>query len=74
MELVLALYGHADAGGFWEEHCDENLLSLGFERLAEEWPGVFWRDKTRSMLIVYVDDCKLAAKAEAHDAIWRSIR
>ncbi len=26
------------------------------------------------MLIVYVDDFKLAAKAEAHDAIWASIR
>ena len=26
------------------------------------------------MLIVYVDDFKLAAKAEAHDAIWKSIR
>ncbi len=23
VRFVLALYGHADAGGFWEEHCDE---------------------------------------------------
>ncbi len=30
--------------------------------------------ETRSMLIVYVDDFKLAAKTEAHDAIWKSIR
>ena len=50
------------------------LLSFGFVRLAEEWPGVFWHEKTRPMLIVYVDDFKLAAKAEAHDAIRASIR
>ena len=74
VRLILALYGHTDAGGFWEEHCEEKLLLVGFVRLAEEWPGVFWHEKTRSMLIVYVDDFKLAAKSEAHDAIWASIR
>ncbi len=41
VRLVLALYGHADAAGFWEEHCEEKLKSVGFERLAEEWQGVF---------------------------------
>ena len=41
VKLVLALYGHADAGGFLEEHCEEQLVSPAFERLAEEWPGVF---------------------------------
>ena len=40
-KLVLALYGHADAGGFWEAHCEEKLKSIGFERLAEEWQGVY---------------------------------
>ena len=43
--LILALYGHADAGGFWEEHCEEQLVSVGFTRLAEEWQGVFWHEK-----------------------------
>ena len=42
--------------------------------MAEEWPGVFWHEKTLSMLIVYVDDFKLAAKSEANDAICASIR
>ncbi len=42
VRLVLALYGHADAGGFWEAHCEEKLLSIGWTRLAEEWQGVFW--------------------------------
>ena len=29
VKIVLALYGHADAGGFWEAHCTEKLLSMG---------------------------------------------
>jgi hypothetical protein len=62
VKLVLALYGHTDAGGFWEAHCEEKLLTIGFTRLAEEWKGVFWHIATHSLLIVYVDDFKLAAK------------
>ena len=40
VQLILALYGHTDAGGFWEEHCENQLFSIGWCRLAEEWPGV----------------------------------
>ena len=68
--LVLALYGHADAGTFWEDHCGDKLMSVEYAKLAEEWPGVFWHEKTNSSLIVYVDDFKLAAKAELHDKLW----
>ena len=72
--MVLALYGHADAGGFWEEHCEAQLVSIGFARLSEEWQCVFWHEETRSLLIVYVDDFKLAARAGEHDALWKAIR
>ena len=72
--LILALYGHTDAGGFWEAHCIEQLAKVGFSILAEEWPGVFWHEATRSLLIVYVYDFKLAARKEEHDALWKSIR
>ena len=41
VKLVLALYGHADAGGFWEAHCEEKLTSIGWIRLAEDWQGVY---------------------------------
>ena len=41
VQLALALYGHADAGGFWGEHCEEQLKSFGYTRFAEEWPVVF---------------------------------
>ena len=74
VRLVLALYGHADAGGFWGEHCDENLMSTGYTIAAEERPGVYWHEETKSLLIVYFDDFKLSAKAEHHDALWAEIR
>ena len=35
--------------------------------LAEEWLGVYWHEEATSLLIVYVDDFKLAAKAEFQD-------
>ena len=50
------------------------MLSIGWTRLAEEWQGVFWHKKTSSMMIVYVDDFKLAARHKEHDALWSSIR
>ena len=28
--LKLALYGHPDAGGYWESHCKERLIAGGF--------------------------------------------
>ncbi len=54
--LVLALYGHADAGTFWEDHCGEKPMSIKYTAMAEEWPGWFWHEETNSLLIVYVED------------------
>ena len=34
----------------------------------------FGYEATKSLLIVYVDDSKLSAKAELHDALWAEIR
>ena len=33
--LHKALYGHPDAGGFWERHCDQQLKECGFEIIEE---------------------------------------
>ena len=61
---MLALYGHADAGGFWEEHCEN--ASISYARIAEEWPEVFWHEEAKSLLSVYTNDFKLAAKVGEH--------
>ena len=39
--LRLALYGHPDAGGFWEKHCDKAVTEVGFDFLPD-WPSVFF--------------------------------
>mgnify|MGYP000518012010 CR=1 FL=1 len=49
-------------------------MSVGYTKLAEEWPGTFWHEKTKSLLTVYVADLKLAANAELHGKLWAEIR
>ena len=39
--LILALYGHPDAGGYWEAHCESHLKSVGFTPI-DEWRSCFW--------------------------------
>ena len=65
----MSLYGHPDSGGYWEAHCEERILNIGFERVAPEWNSVYWHKAKRALLIVYVDDFKLAARTGHHDAI-----
>ena len=30
VQLIIALYGHPDSGGLWEQHCEAMLLLVGF--------------------------------------------
>eukprot|EP00971_Amphidinium_carterae_P296610 5892207-Amphidinium_carterae.1 len=60
--LKRALYGHPDSGGFWERHCEKQVRSVGFEPVPE-WPSVFYHAKNDCMLVVYVDDFKMAGPA-----------
>ena len=38
--LTLALYGHPDAGGYWERHCHEHLTSAGFVSVLD-WRSTY---------------------------------
>ena len=71
--LLKALYGHPNAGAYWENECSERVQALGYKPIPE-WPSVFWHPVRRLMLIVYVDDFKLAGPAEEHDGAWRDIQ
>ena len=69
--LVLALYGHPGAGGYWEEQCDKAVTSCGFENLKDRgWRSTYWHPKERALLVVYVDDFNLSAPAQAQDRLW----
>ena len=39
--LNKALYGHPDAGTFWEQHCDKAVAKAGFEAI-NTWPSCFF--------------------------------
>ena len=71
--LVLALYGHPDAGGFWELHCEKSLLSVGFERAAPEWKSVFRHVALDLLLVIYVDDFKLVGPERNLEKGWKLI-
>ena len=56
--LVLALYGHPDAGTFWEQHCEAMLKKVGYVKV-KGWASVFRHEELDLFLVVYVDDFKM---------------
>ena len=42
------------------QHCDESVRAVGFEPIGEEWPSVYIHEKLQLVLVVYVDDFKMA--------------
>ena len=73
--LIYALYGHPDSGGYWEQHCDEHVKSVGFRPLhSEGWSSCYWHARLRCFLVVYVDDFKMAGPTEALPEAWKLLR
>jgi hypothetical protein len=71
--LVLALYGHPDAGGYWEEHCEKAVLECGWVKI-EGWQSVFWHEKCSALLVIYVDDFKMASKVGDTVELWAALQ
>ena len=71
--LRLALYGHPDAGGYWEKHCHDALLERGMKSVPD-WPSVYFDVSSHALLMVYVDDFKAAGPPAALDDLWARIR
>ena len=73
MPLVKSLYGHPDAGGYWEQHCNAHLKKSGFEPI-ENWPSMFFHSELQLMLMVYVDDFEMSGPAKNLADGWKRIR
>ncbi|CAE7353670.1 unnamed protein product [Symbiodinium natans] len=74
VRLRLALYGHPDSGGFWEQHCEKRLREVGFELVfPAAWPSVFYHPTLKLLLAVYVDDFKMAGPKENLAKGWELI-
>ena len=73
--LVLALYGHPDSGGIWEKHLNSRLHSKGWAQiLPDVWQSMFYHQELRLLLVVYVDDFKLAGPKEHLSKGWELIK
>ena len=72
--LVKALYGHPDAGTMWERHCDSACKAVGFKPVGEEWPSVYFHDGLKLLLVVYVDDLKMAGPQDNMKKGWELLR
>ena len=53
--LILALYGHPDAGTCWEKYCGIQLQKVGLLPIMN-WPGRYRHTSLRAVLTVHVDD------------------
>ena len=71
--LILALYGHPDAGGYWEKHCEERLLRVGFKNVSD-WRSVYWHPVLKLLLAVYVDDFKMSGPVASLPKGWDLIK
>ena len=66
VRMVKALYGHPDAGTFWEEHCHKGVTAVGFEPVGAAWPSVYVHKELNLLLVVYVDDFTRGRLARKH--------
>ncbi len=57
-KLLRALYGHPDAGGYWEKKCDEHMLSVGFIKVPN-WPSCYLHPQYRLFLTICFDAFKM---------------
>ena len=67
--LRLNLYGHPLAGLYWEQFCTKQLLEVGFGKVTG-WECLFVHRKLQLFLSVYVDDFKMAGRAENVPNMW----
>ena len=67
------LYGHPDAGTDWEQHAEKRLSSGDFIPIPD-WKSCFRHPRLDLMLIVYVDDFKLAGPKRNLKEGWTRIR
>ena len=68
--LLIPLY----APGLWERHLEEGLADVEFYPINENWPSVFFHHGLQLLLMVYVDDFKLAGPSANLAEGWRLIK
>eukprot|EP00439_Symbiodinium_sp_Y106_P061891 s1696_g9.t1 len=71
---MLALYGHPDSGGIWEKHCEDQLKTVGWTPVNPEIrQSIFYHAELDLLLVIYVDDFKMAGPSKNLDKGWKTI-
>ena len=73
VRLLRALYGHPDSGSYWEEHCNAHCVSVGFVPIPD-WPSCFDYPDLDVLLVIYVDDIKVAGPKDKLPEVWKLLR
>ena len=60
-------------GVFWEKSCEESVKKAGFVAV-EGWRSTFWHPSKKALLIIYVDDFKLASWGNTSEGIWADLK
>ena len=58
VKLIRALYGHPDAGTFWEKHCDNRLQEVGFNPIPN-WPSCYTHNDLQLFVILGMQTQKI---------------
>ena len=72
VRLKKALHGHPHAGAYWEGKCDAHARSVGFEPIPD-WPSSYYHPAWKMLLVIYVDDFKLAGPGNLLPLAWKRL-
>ena len=73
--MLLALYGHPDSGGIWEQHLNSRVVKQGWKQILPDiWHSIFHHQELNCLLVVYVDDFKMAGPAENLPKAWATVK
>ena len=73
--MLLALYGHPDSGGIWENHLNSRVVKQGWKQILPDiWHSIFHHQELNCLLVVYVDDFKMAGPTANLEKAWASVK
>ena len=55
------------------DDCEAIVLKCGWSTI-DNWPSVYWHDKAKALMVVYVDDFKIAAPKTVIAQLWADLR
>ena len=72
--MLLALYCHLDSGGIWENHLNSRVVKQGWKQILHIWHSIFHHQELNCLLVVYVDDFKMAGPSANMEKARASIK